>query len=465
VVEVVERLTALDASFLYAEEATTPMHVGSVAIFDPPDEGFDYARLAALVEERLVLVPRFRRKIRPIPVGLGRPVWVDDTQFDLGFHLRRSAIPRSAGDHYLTALVSRVISRRLDRSRPLWEVYLVEGLGGGRVALVSKTHPALVDGAEAVDLTQVVLEPEQSARGAEQLPLWSPEPTPSGAELVLDAVGELIRRPSELAATARAAFFDARTTAGRVAGVARSLVSTARTAARPAPDTPLNVEIGQQRRVALARTNLDDYKRIRKAHGGSINDVVLATVAGALRAWLLTRAEPVRPSSIVRAMIPVSVHTGEERSLTSVSPHLVDLPVGESNPVVRLHQISYAMKGHKEGGRSVGANALIALSGFASPTLHALGARAASGLSRKLFNLVITNVPGPQHPLYAGAARMVEVFPIVPLARGQALAIGLTSYDGGVYFGLNGDWDAMPDLDLLAELISESLEELLETVR
>ena len=229
----------------------------------------------------------------------------------------------------------------------------------------------------------------------------------------------------------------------------------------------MNVPIGEQRRFGVARTDLDDYKRVRKAHGGTVNDVVLATVSGALRAWLLSRGEAVGPSSTMRALVPVSVRTSAERGEAGnrVSSYLVDLPVGEPDPVVRLSQVSFAMKAHQESGQSVGADALIALGGFAPPTLHSLGARTASRSTRRLFNLVVTNVPGPQFPLYAGGAQMLELFPVVPLARSQGLSIGVTSYNGGVYYGLNADRDALPDVDVIGALLEESLTELVDTVR
>ncbi len=299
-----------------------------------------------------------------------------------------------------------------------------------------------------------------------------PKPEPNSIELIFDAVTDLVRSPSELADTARVALLDARATVAKVAGAAGGLFAAARTAARPAPDSPLNVEIGEHRRFAMASTDLDDYKRVRKAHGGTVNDVVLTTIAGALRTWLLSRGESVTAKTVVRAMVPLSVRgssdgsdeMGVGESGNKVSSYLVDLPVGEPRPVMRLHQVSYALRAHKEAGQSVGADALIHLSGFAPPTLHALGAKTASGLSRRLFNLVVTNVPGPQFPLYAAGAQMLEVFPVVPLARGQAVAIGVTSYNGGVHYGLNADRDAMPDIRVLAALIEESLGELMETI-
>jgi WS/DGAT/MGAT family acyltransferase len=237
--------------------------------------------------------------------------------------------------------------------------------------------------------------------------------------------------------------------------------------ARPAPSSPLNAPIGEQRRFATARTTLDDYKQVRKQHGGTVNDVVLTTCAGALRAWLMSRGEPVVPTSTVRAMVPVSVRTADARGVAGnrVSSYFVDLPIGETDPVVRLSRISHAMKGLKDAGQSVGADAIVALSGFAPPTLHALAARVANRATRRLFNVVITNVPGPQFPLYANGARMQEVYPVVPLAKNMAVSIGLTSYNGEVFYGLTADRDAMSDVEVLARLIEESLAELLESVR
>ena len=462
----VDRLSPLDVSFLYLETPTTPMHVGGVAVFQPPTQGFDYERLVALIGERIALVPRYRQKVRTVPAHLANPVWVDDANFDLTFHVRRSALPRPGGDAQLRELVGRLMGRPLDRTRPLWEIYLVEGLAEGRVGIVTKTHHAMVDGVAAVDIGTVILDVEPEPR---EIPAddWRPEPAPGALRLVAGAVTDLVRRPTEALDVARAAVLDARATAERAVGLAGGLLASARTVVRPAPSSPLNATIGEQRRFAMARTSLDDYKAVRKHHGGTVNDVVLAAVAGALRRWLLTRGEPIGPASTVRAMVPVSVRAEGQRGQAGnrVSSYFVDLPVGEASPVLRLHQVSFAMRGHKESGQSVGADALVQLSGFAPPTLHALGARVASGLSRRLFNLVVTNVPGPQFPLYAAGARMLEMYPVVPLSIGQTVAIGLTSYDGGVFYGLKADRDALPDADVLADCIEESLAELAGTVR
>jgi WS/DGAT/MGAT family acyltransferase len=315
----------------------------------------------------------------------------------------------------------------------------------------------------------VILDPSPEPRDR-PTDTWRPAPEPSWAELVAGAVAETVRRPAAVIDTVRGGLGEVRHTAGRLAGTAGGLLAAATTAARPAPESPLNAVIGEHRRYAMAALSLDDHRRIRKAHGGTVNDVVLATVAGALRAWLLTRGEKVTTSTTVRAMVPVSVRPpdAEPRGAATgnrVSSYLVDLPVGEASAVMRLHQVSYRMQAHKETGQAVGAEALVGLAGFAPPTLHSLGARVASGLSRRWFNLVVTNVPGPQQPLYAGSARMLAAYPVVPLAKGQALSIGLTSYDGGVYYGLNADRDAMPDVAVLAQCLEDALAELLETVR
>jgi diacylglycerol O-acyltransferase len=460
-----DRLSPLDVSFLYMETPTTAMHVGGVATFQPPEGGFDYDRLVELIARRITLVPRYRQKVRSIPGRLANPVWVDDEDFDVAYHVRRSALPKPGTSAQLRELVGRLQSRQLDRNRPLWEIYLVEGLEGGQVGIVTKTHHAMVDGISAVDIGTVILDLTPTP-GEVPDDDWTPERSPSSAALMVGAVSDLVRRPTQALDTARSAVGDARATVGKITAIAGGVLASARTMARPAPDSPLNVPIGEQRRFGMARTDLDDYKRVRKAHGGTVNDVVLATVTGALRTWLLTRGEAVTPTSTIRAMVPVSVRADDQSGQLGnrVSSYFVDLPVGETNPVMRLRQVSAAMRAHKESGQAVGAEALVQLTGFAPPTIHALAARAASGFTRRLFNLVVTNVPGPQFPLYAAGARMLEMYPVVPLAKGQAVSIGLTSYDGGVYYGLNADRNAMPDIDVLAACLEESLAELVGTV-
>ena len=464
------RLSPLDASFLYLEQPTTPMHVGAVSVFRRPRTGFDYDRLVELIEQRIALVPRYRQKVRRVPGNLARPVWVDDPDFDVAYHVRRSALPRPGSDAQLTELVSRLMSRPLDHSRPLWEMYLVEGLAEGRTAVVTKTHQAMVDGISAYDIGQVILDVSAEPREVVE-ELWMPENEPGDLQLVLDAVGEAVARPGLVLDKAVEAAGDAVATVGKVVDAVTGIFSVARAASRRAPGTPLNVEIFAARRFAIARTQLDAYRRIRAVHGCTVNDVVLSVVSGAMRDWLLSRGEPVTASSTLRAMVPLSVRgEGDVPSSASagslgnrVSSFIVDLPVGEPSPIVRLHHVAHAMREHTDSARSVGADTLVRVGGFAPPTLHALGARAASGISKRIFNLVVTNVPGPQFPLYAAGARMLEMFPVVPLAKGQALAIGLTSYDGGVFYGFNGDRDALSDIDVLAGSVVEALDELLLT--
>ncbi|GAA4346938.1 WS/DGAT/MGAT family O-acyltransferase [Angustibacter luteus] len=470
-----DRLSALDASFLYLEEPTTAMHVGSVAIFTPPDDGFDYDRLLRLVAARIAYVPRYRQRIRTVPGRLANPVWVDDEAFDLTYHVRRSGLPRPGSDEQLSELVARVQSRPLDRARPLWEVYLVEGLDKGRFALLTKTHQALVDGISAVDISQVILD-ASAATPEPAADTWQPSKEPTDAELVVSAVADAVRSPGAAIEAFEGGAHDLRASAGRVLGqVGHLLSAAARTAARPAPTSPLNVDIGEQRRWAMVATSLEDHRKVRTRHSRrgrgeiTVNDVVLATVAGALRAWLLTRGEPVVPATVVRALVPVSVRADEEemtpRTGSRVKAFVVDLPVGEPNPAVRLHQISYSMRAQAEVGDAVSADTLVGIAGFAPPTLHSLGARVASAASRRVFNLMVTNVPGPQHPLYAAGARMLASYPVMPLAKRQAVSIGLTSYDGGVYYGVNGDRDAMPDVDVLAQCLVDALAELRDTAR
>ncbi len=468
-----DRLSAVDASLFLLDDGTTPQHVGGLSIYARPRSGFDYEALVRLVEHRISLVPRYRQKVREVPGHLARPVWVDDTDFDITYHVRRSALPKPGNDLQLQDLVARLTSRQLDRTRPLWEMYLVEGLARGRFAIITKTHQAMVDGVSALEIGQVILDVSAKPRRTREA-LWMPQPGPGSVQLVTDAVLEAVQRPGEALDTVRWAVRDVTETVGKVGGTvvdALGAVGLAlRSAARPAPTSPLNVAISRQRRFAAARTRLDDYRAVRDAHGGTVNDVVLTVVAGAMRGWLLSRGESVTASTTVRAMAPMSVTSDAGTSAAVGSPgaqvqqFLVDLPVGEGNPVVRLSQVAHATAVHAESGRSVGADTLARLTGFAPPTLHAMGSRVAGTLTRRAFNVLVTNVPGPQVPLYATGARMLEMYPVVPLAQLQALTIGLTSYDGGVYFGLNADRDAMGDVDVLAALIVESLEELVGTI-
>ena len=465
-----ERLSALDASLLYLEDATTPMHVGGVAVFRRPRSGFDHDRLISLIEQRLPLVPRYRQRVVHVPGHLARPVWTDDERFDITHHVRLSALPKPGTPEQLNELVARLMSRPLDHSRPLWELYLVDGLQRNRFALITKTHYAMVDGAGSIEIGHVILDATPDRPTAEER-FWMPAPHPGPVRLVADAVAEMMARPGDVVDNVRSVAGDLASTARKVFGAVSSVASVVGAVARPNQGGPLNVRITGERRFAVARAALTDLKKVRLAHGGTVNDVILTVISGALRSWLMSRGEPVTSHTTVRAMAPLSVREGAQLEMATtglggatVSAYLVDLPVGEPNPVVRLHHVSHALRANAVAGQLVAADALVRMTGFAPPTLHAMGARAASAFSRRIFNLVVTNVPGPQVPLYADGAKLVEMFPVLPLAHNQAVSIGITSYDGGVYFGLNADRAAMPDVDNLARMVEESVEELLGTV-
>lgn len=460
------RMSAVDASFLFMEAPSTPMHSGAVAIFQPPPEGFDHERLVRLIKQRLPYVPRYRQRVRDVPFGLARPVWVDDERFDVTFHVRRSALPKPGSRDQLNELVARLMSRPLDRSRPLWEMYLVEGLADGSFAIVSKSHEALVDGLSAVDIAQVMLDPTEEP-AAVPVDSWRPRPEPTDVELLSQAFTEVTTRPAAAVDAVSTAVSDIGRVAARIGERAAGIVSAALAVARPSVPSPLNVPIGEQRRFATVDVPLSDIKTIRRTLGGTVNDAILAIVTGALRSWLQARGVPVAQVDVLRAMLPISIavpaaasgHGGGNR----VSATLVELPVGEADPAVRLQQISYQLAEKEEGSQFVGADAIANIAGFGPPTLHALGARVVgTSMSSRLYNLVITNVPGPQRPLYAAGSRMIAAYPCVPLTQNQALSVGLISYDGGVYFGLYADRDALPDLDLLASCLTEARDELLD---
>jgi WS/DGAT/MGAT family acyltransferase len=459
---VTDRLSPSDAAFLYAEDAASPLHVGGVVILKPR-RSFDYQRIVDLVWQRLSYLPRYRQVVRFVPGRLARPVWTDDENFDLNYHVRRSSLPQPGSDGQLDELVGRLISRPLDRSRPLWELYIVEGLSDGRVALVNKTHEALVDRVGAVDVAAAILDVTAKPDMRHQVP-WVPTPAPSSVDLVVDAVSDLAARPAEAIDAARLLALDLRSTVGVLADTAVAVADVARRSLRPAARSSLAVAVPGPRLFGGASADLATAKRIRQAHGGTVNDVILAVIAGAARSWMLSRGDPVSGDVGLRALVPVSVRPDAPGDPAGVASYLVDLPVAEPNPVVRLHQVSYAMQSHTESGRGVGADALLSLGRFAPPTLHALGARVAGQLSRRSYDLLVTNVPGPQTRLYAAGDPVIAMYPVVPLVKGHAIAVGCTSYRGRVHFGLTADRDALPDAGAFGTLLEESMAELTATL-
>ncbi|GAB48480.1 WS/DGAT/MGAT family O-acyltransferase [Mobilicoccus pelagius] len=480
-----DRLSPLDASFLYLEDPSTPMHVGSVMILEHPTrrraQALDHDELVALVSDRIGENSRYRQRVRELPGRLSGPVWVDDVDFDISYHVRRSALPSPGTEEQLAEFVARIQSRPLDREHPLWEVYVVEGLEGGRQALVTKTHEALVDGVTAVDLTHLLLDTEPLGR----LPApreWTPRPEPGDLHLLLAAASEAVRRPVAVVDRVRDGVVDGASDLAQRAidGLGGIVAGLARTASSATPTTALATSrVRAPRRFRTVRSDLAEYRAIREAMGAArrpvdvtVTDVALTAVTGGLRMWLQARGEPVHSATTVRAMVPVSIAEGGTDADTDgpsvgsseVVPCFVDLPVGEPSARLRLERIAYQTRHQARSSRALSAETLAGIAGFAPPTLHHLGARVAGAVSRRMFNLVVTNVPGPQRPLYVAGARMVATYPVMPLLGGQTVAIGLTSYDGEVFVGLNADRAAMPDLDVLAAGIPEALAELAATL-
>ncbi|MEX2254097.1 MAG: wax ester/triacylglycerol synthase family O-acyltransferase [Acidimicrobiia bacterium] len=463
-----DRLTALDASFLRLEHLETPMHVGALSVFEGEqffgDDGrFRLRQVRELVASRLHLIPRFRKRIQSVPLDAGEPIWVDDPRFDIGYHVRLTALPAPGSRDQLLALFERVQAQVLDRTRPLWELWFVEGLEGGHVALFQKTHHALVDGVSGVDVATVLLDfqPEPAAVDA---PEWQPEPAPPAARLLIDTMKEYVAGPRALVDATRRAAEVPRRAIDRVAELAKSL-ATLGEGGIVAPRTSLNHPVaGRSRRFGLVPVPLDDVKTVRQAFGGTVNDVVLAGIGGGIARLLETRGE-LHPELVLKVFCPVSVRDETQRMElgNKISAMFVPLPVGELDPVVRLHAVQRTTTGLKERDQAVGAAALLGLAQYAAPTLMGLAARLVH--HQTLVNLVCTNVPGPQVPLYCLGARMLEAYPMVPLARNLNLGIAILSYCGTLHIGLLADRDQWADLDVLEAGIDESFSELTKLAR
>lgn len=468
----VTRLSASDASFYRLEDSATPMYVGTLSILRRPRTGLTYETLLETVEARLPQIPRYRQKVREVTFGLARPVWVDDRDFDITYHIRRSALPSPGSDAQLHDLVARLGSRPLDKTRPLWEMCLVEGLSKNRVAIYTKTHQALVNGMSALELGHVIADrtPKSPEFGED---IWIPGREPGDVRLVLGAIGEWITRPTAQLSAVRSAATGMITSTEQLVDAGRRVLDVARTFARgTAPSSPLNTTVSRNRRFSVAVHDLEDYRRLRSRFDCDVNDVVLAVVAGALRNWLLSRGESAASGSMVRAMAPMSVYpdadhdsTSPGQAISEVSPFLVDLPVGEGNAVVRLSQISHATETQATAASLVDARTIVTLSGFAPPTLHAMGTRVATSFPARQFNLLITNVPGPQKQMYVAGTKLLDTYAVPPLLNNQVLALGITSYNGMLYFGINADREAMSDVGVFPSVLRESLDELLEAAK
>ena len=452
-----DRLTAVDTSFLTQEGRSSHMHVGAVALFEGPPPAYD--EVLEGIESRLHLVPRYRQKLAFPRLQAGRPVWVDDPTFNLEYHVRHTALPSPGSIGQLRALAGRIYSQRLDRSKPLWETWFVQGLDDNRFGLITKTHHSMVDGISGVDLASVLFDLGPVPNKVEPEP-WTPQPNPTGAELVADGVKDFVKAP--LSALGRAA--GAVQSPGRALRGARDAAEAIGEVAwanlNPAPQTPLNVPIGPHRRILWVHSSLADFKRVKNSLGGTVNDVVLTVVAGALRRWLQSRG--VRTEGLeLRALVPVSIRSEDEQGALGnrIAAMRGPLPVYVDDPVERLRIVSEAMTGLKESKQALGAEVIAGLSGFAPPTILAQASRL--NFSTRLFNLIVTNVPGPQFPLYMHGRELQELVPLAFLPEEHAVAIAIMSYNGGLAFGLLADYDAMPDLDFLGESLERSLAELL----
>ena len=458
-----DRLTSIDASFLHQEGSASHMHIGGVLVFDGPPPRFqDYLDH---VRGRLHLVPRYRQKLSTPPLEAGRPLWVDDPSFNLEYHVRHAALPAPGTEQQLLRLAARVASQQLDRSKPLWESWLVEGLDGNRFALIFKTHHALVDGVSGVDLATVLfdLEPDPAPPSAELEP-WAPKPEPTGLDLIAAGLRGAVTTTAELVVRAVGAAARPTTSFGILRDAAEGVGEIVWAGLNPAPETPLNVEIGPHRRFAVVRQQLSDYKEVKNALGGTVNDVVLTVVSGALAGWLQSRG--VRTEGLeMRALVPVSVRTKEQRGTLGNQLTVMrgPLPVYIPDPVSRLRFVKEAMDGLKESKQAVGAATLAAVNNLAPPTILAQASRL--NFSTRLFNLIVTNIPGPQLPLYVLGRELRDLFPVAFLPEHHALAIAIMSYNGRIEYGLLGDYDALPDIDLIAEGIDAALAQLLAVAR
>ncbi len=450
-------MSTLDAGFYFVEHENVPMHLGSLALFEGPAPA--YADLVKLLAAKLPLVPRYRQVVRTSPLQIFRPVWVDDEHFEIGYHVRHSAIPPPGGDEQLRNLAARVFAQRLDRSRPLWETWFLEGIEGGRWAIISKVHHCMVDGIGGTDLMTVVF--DLSPDAARPAPVtWKPEPGPSVLNLVAGGVRDTVTWPLRQLAGVPGFLTQQLGSAADLLDFGRGLTGSARRLAAPSARS-LNGPIGPHRRWAWTTASLTEVKQVRQASGGTVNDVLLAAITRGFRDLLDARGE-LADGLIVRSLVPVSVRGQDERGLITnrVSAVLANLPVGEPDPVRRLALLREQMDDLKSTDQAVGAQLLTEMLGFAAPTLLALGSRAAFRIPQPLVQTVTTNVPGPRFPLFILGRRMERAYPYVPIGDNLRISVAIFSYLDRISFGITADYTAVPDLDILTAGIGRGLAEL-----
>lgn len=455
-----ERMSPLDWLFLHVEDDVSHMHIGSVALFEGPAPR--YEQLADLVAAKLPALPRYRQRVRSVPLDVGRALWVEDPHFTLDYHLRHTVLPRPGGEAQLRRLVARVMALPLDRARPLWEMWLIAGVEQERWGLLCKLHHCMVDGVAASDLLGVLLASEPSDAPAVR-DEWLPAPAPSTARVLAQTLSKQAVNPLQHARTAVTLARDPRRVVRAAVTLASGLISLRGLVGTPTARS-LNRPLSRQRQWIGARARLEDVKTIKNALGGSVNDVVLACVAGAFRELLFEHGEPVFDELVVSTLVPVSVRTPDARGTDGnhVSAMFAQLPVGLEDPVERLHAVATQMDARKHSGQALAGVTLTEIAGFCPPLLLSLGARAFTRLPQRRLQTVATNVPGPQQSLYLCRRRMLEVFPYVPLALEVRLGIAICSYDGMLSFGITGDGDDASDIETLARGVTYALEELLQ---
>ena len=460
--EHLDRLTAVDASFLHQEDADSHMHIGAVTIFEGPPPPF--TAVAEHIRSRLHLVPRYRQKLAHPPFETGRPLWIDDHSFNIEYHVRHSALPAPGTEQQLYRLAARIASQQLDRSKPLWECWFVEGLEDDRFALIFKTHHALVDGVSGVDLATVLFDLSSTPQPLPEPESWQPRPEPTNAELLAAGAAGFVKTTLNMAERAIAAGTNPAAAIDAARDIAEGMGEMVWAILNPAPETPLNAEIGPHRRYAVVRNRLEDFRYVKGVFGGTVNDVVLTVVSGALARWLRSRG--VRTEGLeLRALVPVSIRPRDQRHALGNQIVLMrgPLPVYIRDPVARLRFVKQQMDGLKESKQALGARVIADVQQMAPPTILAQASRLQ--FSTRLFNLIVTNVPGPQFPIYMLGRQMLTFFPVAFLPKGHALAIAIMSYNGAIDFGLLGDYDALPDIDTIADGIEDGLAQLKAAAR
>ena len=460
-----EPLSHLDSSFLALETPTSHMHVTGVALFDagPPkngEGGIDIERIKAHVHSKLQYIPRYRQRLEWVPYDR-RPVWVDDQHFNFDYHVRHTSLPRPGEDGQLKSLAGRIVSTKLDRNKPLWELWVVEGISNDRFAIIAKIHHCMIDGLSGVDLTTILLNVAPDS-AIEDAPEWKPRPAPTPTQLAVAEAARLTRRLVDTLTNVGETVKEGRAIADRALDKSSAALSSLRSGWLTASaKTPLNPDIGSNRRFTWTEMDLDDIKAVKDSLGGSVNDVVLATTAGAVRRFLIENRDYDPADAEFRAMNPVSTRSdGQQRPMgNQVSMWLVDLHISETDPSDRYQAIRETTAHLKKANHALGATTLVELSAGTPMTLLSLASRFVGPLIRP-FNMTVTNIPGPQFPMYLLESPMIANYPMVPLWSQHGIGVALFSYNGRLLWGIQADYDTLPDSDDFVAALHTSFQEL-----